>query len=182
MKLKNAWGHLKTITAHKWLVMKNCFRIGLYRQGILHDLSKYGWTEFSTGIRYYQGNRSPNAAEREEKGYSQAWLHHKGRNRHHFEYWMDVSPRNREAGLTGVKMPLNYVMEMMMDRIAASKVYKGKEYTDGASWEYFCRSGEGALMHPETRALVERLLIMLRDEGEEKTFALIREMLRKKDY
>lgn len=182
MKLKNIWGHFRTITVHKWLVMKNCFRVGLYRQGILHDLSKYGWTEFSTGIRYYQGNRSPNAAEREEKGYSGAWLHHKGRNRHHFEYWMDASPGNREKKITGVKMPLNFVMEMMMDRIAASRVYKGAEYTDGVPWEYFCRSGEGTLMHPETRALVERLLIMLRDEGEEKTFALIREMLKRGDY
>ena len=79
-------------------------------------------------------------------------------------------------------MPLNYVMEMMMDRIAASKVYRGKDYTDGSSWEYFCRSKEYLLMHPETRALVERLLLMLRDEGEEKTFAEIRALLKKGSY
>ena len=59
--------------------MKNCFAVGLYRQGLLHDLSKYSWEEFATGVKYYQGNRSPNAAEKEEKGYSAAWLHHKGR-------------------------------------------------------------------------------------------------------
>ena len=182
MKLNHIWGHFKTITTHKWLVMKNCFRIGLYRQGLLHDLSKYGWTEFSTGVRYYQGNRSPNAAEREEKGYSAAWLHHKGRNRHHLEYWMDVSPKGKEAGMVGVKMPLNYVMEMMMDRIAASKVYRGKDYRDGWSWEYSSRRKEYVLMHPETRALVERLLLMLRDEGEEKTFAEIRALLKKGSY
>ena len=71
--------------------MKECFRVGLYRQGLLHDLSKYSWTEFRVGCRYYQGTRSPNNAEREDRGYSSAWLHHKGRNKHHYEYWLDYS-------------------------------------------------------------------------------------------
>ena len=87
----NAWEHFKTITYHKYLVMSGCFRVGLYRQGLLHDLSKYSWAEFRTGVFYYQGTRSPNAAEKEERGYSPAWLHHKGRNKHHFEYWTAVS-------------------------------------------------------------------------------------------
>ena len=79
-----AWHHFLTITQHKLLVMQNCFRVGLFKQGLLHDLSKYSPAEFLTGVHYYQGDRSPNAAEREEKGYSSAWLHHKGRNKHHF--------------------------------------------------------------------------------------------------
>lgn len=38
----NKWyAHLKTITRHKLLVMRHCFRIGLYWQGLTHDLSKY---------------------------------------------------------------------------------------------------------------------------------------------
>ena len=45
----NWWGHFHTITAHKFLVMKYCFKVGLYRQGLLHDLSKYGPTEFLVG-------------------------------------------------------------------------------------------------------------------------------------
>ena len=85
--------HFQTITKHKILVMQECFRVGLYRQGLLHDLSKYGWTEFRVGCRYYQGTRSPNNAEREDKGYSSAWLHHKGRNKHHYEF-----SRRRETG------------------------------------------------------------------------------------
>ena len=83
--------HFQTITKHKIYVMRECFRVGLYRQGLLHDLSKYSWTEFRIGCRYYQGTRSPNNAEREEKGYSSAWLHHKGRNKHHYEYWIDYN-------------------------------------------------------------------------------------------
>ena len=69
------WGHFKTITKHKLMVMKYCFRIGLYRQGLLHDLSKYSWTEFSVGCKYYQGNRSPNNAEREDTGLSLSLIH-----------------------------------------------------------------------------------------------------------
>ena len=78
------WLHLKTITRHKLLVMHYCFRIGLYKQGLLHDLSKYSPVEFLVGCKYYQGDRSPNNAEREETGLSLSWLHHKGRNRHHY--------------------------------------------------------------------------------------------------
>ena len=85
----NVWGHFKTITSHKLLVMKYCFQVGLYRQGLLHDLSKYTPTEFWRGAVYYQGNRSPNDEERRENGCSVAWMHHKGRNKHHYEYWTD---------------------------------------------------------------------------------------------
>ena len=94
-----AWKHFKTITRHKYLVMKGCFAVGLYRQGLTHDLSKYEPSEFLIGARYFQGDRSPNNAEREEKGYSSAWLHHKGRNRHHYEYWIDYSTRDVPAAL-----------------------------------------------------------------------------------
>ena len=73
------------------MVMKGCFSVGLYRQGIMHDLSKYMPSEFMVGAKYYQGTQSPNNAERADKGYSAAWLHHKGRNRHHYEYWLDYS-------------------------------------------------------------------------------------------
>lgn len=182
-KMRNAWGHFKTITTHKMLVMKYCFRIGLYRQGILHDLSKYSPAEFRTGILYYQGNRSPNAAEREEKGYSEAWLHHKGRNRHHYEYWVDAGKKGTK-GMVGIKMPLKYVMEMMMDRIAASRTYKGDAYDDGAAYEYYCRARnyEDMVIHEDTRKLLETLLLMLRDEGEEKTFAYMRQLLKRGTY
>ena len=109
--------HLQTINHHKYLVMKECFEVGLYKQGLLHDMSKYSPTEFLVGCKYYQGNRSPNNAEREATGYSRAWLHHKGRNKHHYEYWIDYSVTPGE-GMVGLKMPLRYVVEMFMDRIA----------------------------------------------------------------
>ena len=173
-------GHLRTITAHKLRVMKYCFRVGLYRQGLLHDLSKYSWTEFRVGCRYYQGNRSPNNAEREDRGYSSAWLHHKGRNKHHYEYWIDYS-LDGSGSLTGMKMPVRYVVEMFMDRIAASRVYMGDSYTDSAPLNYYLQGKAGSLMHRETRELLERLLFMLAEQGEDSAFRYIRrEVLRKK--
>lgn len=174
------WKHFKTITQHKILVMKNCFRVGLYMQGILHDLSKYTPSEFFVGARYYQGDRSPNNAEREARGYSAAWLHHKGRNKHHYEYWIDYSSKAIKGGVAPVKMPVRYVVEMMMDRIAASKVYNGKNYRDSFPLEYFLKGKENAPMHKDTKELLEMLLRMLAEKGEDKTFCYIKnELLRK---
>ena len=180
MQLANAYHHFITITTHKLTVMDLCFRIGLIRQGILHDLSKYSPEEFRTGILYYQGIRSPNAAEKREKGYSGAWLHHKGRNKHHYEYWIDVDP-GRDFTFQGVKMPLNYVLEMVCDRIAASKVYNGDRYNDAIPWEYYQARSEAPRLHPETRALLEKLLIMLRDEGEFRTLGYMRWLMKHPD-
>ena len=175
---KKTWGHLKTITHHRFLVMVGCFRVGLIRQGLTHDLSKYSPTEFWEGARYYQGNRSPNAAEREDKGYSEAWMHHKGRNRHHYEYWTDMNRQTRSY--ESVPMPKRYLAEMVMDRIAACKTYEGKAYTQASALNYFLKSRERELMHPKTREELEVLLRMLQDRGEGETFRYIRQMLKEK--
>lgn len=165
--------HLKTINNHKRLVMKYCFKAGLYKQGLLHDLSKYSWTEFSVGAKYYQGNRSPNDAEREDKGYTSAWLHHKGRNKHHLEYWIDYS-MDRSQGLTGCRMPEKYVVEMFCDRIAASRNYNRDTYTDRMPLDYYMRGRAKTLLHPESAELLETMLNLLADKGEDYTFDYIR--------
>lgn len=172
-----AWKHFCTITYHKLLVAKGCFKVGLYRQGLLHDLSKYSWTEFRVGAKYYQGTRSPNNAEREEVGYSSAWLHHKGRNKHHLEYWLDYVG-GEECGFGGMRMPDKYIVEMFMDRIAASKVYMGERYTDSSPLEYY-QKGK-VILHKEVRDLLEHLLHMLAEKGEEDTFRYIRREILKK--
>ena len=157
--------HYKTIRHHKMLVMKNCFRCGLYWQGLTHDLSKLAPVEFWAGAKYWQGTCSPNNAQRQAEGYSAAWLHHKGRNKHHLEYWIDYAPDGDHA-IAGMRMPARYVAEMVCDRIAASKNYKGDKYTDAAAWEYYDRSRDHYILHPETRKELETCLLILRDEGE----------------
>ena len=170
------WLHFKTITKHKFLVMSYCFRIGLYKQGLLHDLSKYSPTEFLVGCRYYQGNRSPNNAEREATGVSLAWLHHKGRNRHHYEHWVDYSLDDPHI-LMGAPMPRKYVAEMVVDRISASRTYLGEAYTCQAPLAYYLKSKEKLwFVHPETKRDLEALLRILSDHGEEKMLHYIKKV------
>ena len=166
------WQHFKTITHHRLLVMAGCFRVGLYWQGLVHDLSKYSPTEFFTGAKYFQGNRSPNTAEREDKGFSEAWMHHKGRNRHHYEYWTDMNRQTR--CYESVPMPRKYLVEQVMDRWAACMVYQGKNYTAESALAYFEKSRERELMHPKTRQELELLLTMLKEQGEKEAFRYMR--------
>lgn len=177
----NFHGHLKTILHHKRLVRSYCFRAGLYRQGITHDWSKYHPVEFWNGVRYYQdGKRSPNFGEKAGHGYSSAWLHHKGRNRHHFEYWIDFT-LDPSQGLQGMPMPTRYVLEMFCDRVAASKNYNREHYDDSFALAYYEKNKDHYILHKNTKALLEQLLQMLAREGEEKTFQYIRREIPWKD-
>ncbi len=166
--------HFCTITRHRHTVLAHCFKAGIPFRGLLHDLSKYSPSEFIGGAKYYQGNRSPNERERELFGYSKSWMHHKGRNRHHFEYWNDVNPATKLY--EPVKMPAVFLKEMFCDRVAASKIYQGDKYTNAHPFEYFSRGNARLYMHKETATMLEKLLIMLKDEGEDATFAYIRKM------
>ncbi|MGN0384208.1 MAG: DUF5662 family protein [Eubacterium sp.] len=165
--------HFITITKHRHMVIANCFRAGIGWQGLAHDLSKYTPTEFVSGARYYQGTRSPNDGEREVHGYSKAWLHHKGRNKHHFEYWTDYG---EGRGVIPVKMPTKYVVEMFCDRVAASKVYMKENYKDDSPLKYFLNAKATRVIHPQTSDQIEELLRMLADKGEKETFKYIRKM------
>lgn len=170
-----AWEHWKTITHHKNMVRAGCFKVGLYRQGIMHDWSKYTPTEFLVGCKYYQGNMSPNNAERADKGYSTAWLHHKGRNKHHLEYWIDYSASDKGHGrMTGMKMPLKYVVEMFIDRISASKNYQKENYTDRSALTYYEKGKGHYMMHKDTEAMLVYLLTMLAVKGEKETFRFVK--------
>lgn len=179
--LHNFNGHLHTVNSHRRLVRKYCFMLGLYRQGIMHDLSKYSPSEFIPGVKYYQdGHRSPNNAQREDEGVSKAWLHHKGRNKHHFEYWIDYDVDGNSTILAGMKMPVKYVAEMFCDRVAASRIYNKDKYKDSDPLDYYIKGLGHYIMHPETDALLHNLLKMLADKGEEYTFAYIKANVLKK--
>lgn len=168
--------HFYTITRHRHRVIRHCFRAGIGLGGLKHDLSKYSPAEFFVGARYYFGTHSPNDGERARRGYSRAWLHHKGRNRHHFEYWSDYNPQTRVV--EPVKMPVRYVAEMFCDRLAASKVYRGEAFQPGDPYEFFLKGkGRQLLIHPRTYALLEFILVKLRDEGEDAAFDYIRREL-----
>lgn len=158
----NFFKHLKTVSRHRREVRRLCFKCGLIKQGILHDLSKYSRAEFRPGVKYFQGNRSPQAKERELIGYSAAWLHHKGRNRHHFEYWTDYADGRKIY----VEMPVRYFAEMICDRIAASKIYLKDKYTDAVPLEYFEQKTDKEGMNEKTAENLRYFLTMLKEKGE----------------
>ncbi len=170
--------HFNTITKHRHRVIVHCARAGILWQGLRHDLSKYSPIEFWAGAKYYFGNRSPNEGEREVYGYSPAWMHHKGRNKHHFEYWTDYNPKAKQV--MPVKMPERYVVEMFCDRVAASKIYRGKDYVDRDALDYYDRGRAQYMMHPDTAVLLRYLLAMLAELGEDAAFAHVKSMRRRK--
>lgn len=163
-------GHFTTITKHKLTVTLLCFKLGLYKQGLLHDLSKYSWLEFSSGVKYYQGHRSPIDQEKAILGYSLGWQHHKGRNKHHWEYWLD---KNCE-GIFCHKIPYNYVLEMLCDRVAACKIYQKDKYTQASAYDYFMNGTDRLYINQETSKLLETILLMVKQKGEEYTFTYLK--------
>ena len=164
--------HLHTIGRHRRQVIRHCRKAGIFFQGLFHDLSKLSPTELFPSVKYYQGTRSPNEREREIFGYSRAWMHHKGRNKHHFEYWNDLNTTTKRY--EPVPMPARYVVEMFCDRVAACKIYRGKEYKDSAALEYFLRGNARAKMHETTADMLEEWLRMLAEKGERETFEYIK--------
>lgn len=168
----NVIGHFKTITKHRHEVRKLCFKIGLYWQGMTHDLSKYSFPEFIDGCRYYQGDRSPNDIQRRTEGYSSAWMHHKGRNKHHFEFWYDYEMASKK--IVPMPMPDRYIKEMFCDRVAASKTYGGASYTQSSPLQYLTQSTASQKMTEDTYRKLLFLLNMLAKKGEKETLAFMR--------
>ena len=175
--------HFRTVSEHRRMVRQGCFRVGLYLQGITHDLSKYSPSEFFVGAKYYQGFRSPNNAEREKKGYSEAWMHHKGRNKHHYEYWTDYKPSKKGDGgehiIRPARMPKRYLVEMYVDRVAASTIYNKGHYTCDMPLKYYQKGDYTHLIEDHTRAELEKLLKMLASNGPEVTESYIRNVILK---
>lgn len=164
--------HFITISKHRHEVIRLCFKAGIGFQGLFHDLSKYSPTEFIPGARYYTGSESPNNGERRESGFSLAWMHHKGRNKHHFEYWYDYDMVTKK--IVPMPMPDRYIKEMFCDRVAASKTYGKDKYTDASPLEYLTKSTAHEKMTEETYGKLLYLLTMLAEKGERETLAFMR--------
>lgn len=162
--LKNVIKHFLLITHHKWVVFKLCCKIGEPWRGLLHDLSKYSPTEFIESVKYYVGTHSPITEAKKDKGYSEAWLHHKGRNKHHSEYWIDY-----DAKLITPIMPYKYAAEMICDKIAAGMTYKGKEWTKEYELEYWNKEKEVIKINPKIADFVTEVLEQVAKNGIDKT-------------
>ena len=173
-KWQRFWGHLRTVQKHRKMVRKLCFKCGLYWQGLTHDLSKYSHTEFWNGVKYFTGTASPHVGERKAKGYSDAWLHHHNRNKHHAEYWVDI----KDGKSIPISIPLKYLAEMICDRIAASKTYLGDKYTDSAPFDYYMSHRDENPFNLDTRFRLEHLLQNIKLSGLDVVLENIKQDLR----
>ena len=163
------YGHLGTVMKHKYYVFKYSCKLGIPIRGLLHDMSKFSPIEFWEGVKYYQGNRSPIDACKEENGYSLGWLHHKGRNKHHYQYWID----GIDKGGTPIKMPNKYVKELFADFLGACNAYCGKSFTyhnEVLWWEKKKGDNPKILIHPETKETIDHFMNLL-DIDEDLAFA-----------
>lgn len=118
--------------------------------------------EFWESVKYFQGDRSPYIYEKEHFGYAPGWLHHKGINKHHWEYWYDMI----NGKWTPLEMPFNYFVEMVCDRVGACRIYQKEHYTKESALQYYLSRGDRWAMHPETAKKLEDVLRDIADRGE----------------
>lgn len=152
MAFKNFFKHLHTIHTHRKWVRHYCFLLGMRWQGLTHDLSKYSPVEFWEGVKYYQGSRSPIDACKEANGYSMAWFHHRGRNKHHREFWVDKF----DKGTVAIRMPFKYVCEMICDWMAAGRAYMGKGFSYAREYDWYLK--QNMFIHPQTKRLADEIM------------------------
>lgn len=162
--LINAVKHFIVITHHKIVVLKLCIKAGIPWIGLMHDLSKYSPTEFVNSVKYFnQGTASPIQLEKKNNGYSIAWLHHKGRNKHHPEYWYD---NNSPMKLPII--PFKYACEMICDQLAAGIVYQGKHWTKDYQLNYWKRQREDFLLNEKLKKFEDNILGQVAENGIDK--------------
>lgn len=172
--VKNFLGHLSVVLKHKWRVFINCTKCGIPFRGIVHDMSKFSPTEFFESVKYFQGNRSPIGACRREIGVSYAWLHHKGRNKHHIEYWLD-----QECSIQPL-MPYKYAVECVCDKLAATRVYAGKNYSYDLPLLHWKKYGCKVKGNEKTMQFIEEVFIDVEMHGEK--FVLNKKYMKNKFY
>lgn len=162
--IKNILGHTKTVTKHKWIVFKLACSVGIPWRGFWHDFSKFSPTEFGESIKYYVGVHSPITEAKKDKGYSDAWLHHKGRNKHHLEYWIDF-----DAKPVVPVIPYKYAVEKVCDDLSAGMVYNGKNWKQDTQYNYYMLQREKVLVHPKIDNFLTEVFQQVKENGVKQT-------------
>ena len=161
--VSNIFKHIKLVSKHKWLVFKFSCKLGIPFRGFMHDFSKFSIQEFCESVKYYHGSLSPITMCKKDLGYSPAWLHHKGRNKHHFEYWEDLSKFQR----IGVFPPYKYIVEAVCDKIGAGKTYNRDKWTQQEPYDYWTNIEKKAPVtkHHATIEFMDIVLKKIADGG-----------------
>lgn len=161
--IKNIVKHTKLVLKHKWLVFKLCTKIGMPFRGLKHDMSKFSPIEFWESVKYYNGEKSPILFCKKANGYSKAWLHHKGRNKHHSEYWYDIT-----APEPTPIIPYKYVAEMICDKLSASITYNGKNWTNSSELEYWLKARDLETINQKVSNMLTEVFEQVAKDGIDK--------------
>lgn len=157
---KNFFKHLHVVNSHRWKVFLFSCKVGIPLQGLVHDMSKYSYLEFSISQKYYQGTSSPIFEERKHNNsYSEVAVHHQNNNKHHYEYWIDVY----KGEILIKNMPFKYALEMVIDMISASMTYQKKNFVRGYVLDYFNERKDKYLMHPGTKDFITYTLNLYKE-------------------
>ena len=165
MNILNIFRHTKLVLRHKWIVFKLCCKVGIPWRGFMHDWSKFSPEEFWESVKYYDGHKSPIIVCKKHNGYSKAWLHHKGRNKHHPEYWIDSSLPEK-----AIIMPYQYAAEMVCDKMAAGIIYNGPNWTRETQLNYYLKERKTSVVHPQIDQFLLEVFTQVSQNGIDKTF------------
>lgn len=176
--IRRFFGHLWTVLRHKYWVFIFACKCGIPIRGFFHDFSKFSPVEFFESVKYFTGTDSPINKAKKEKGYSKAWFHHRGRNKHHYEYWVDWL----DSGGIPVKMPYKYVVEMICDYLAAAITYRQGEFSYLKEYQWWEHREMYANMHKDTKKLVTSIFTSLITVDDNVVFKRIRSGYYKKIY
>lgn len=160
MIILNVFRHIKTVMTHKFYVFIFACKAGIPFRGLVHDMSKFSPSEFFESVKYYQGNGSPISAAKKENGYSKAWLHHKGRNKHHWQYWYDSQTYDKTPII-----PYKYTVEMICDTLAAGKTYKGKNWKKDYQLSYWNKERKTVKMNECIQNVLTEVYTQVASEG-----------------
>ena len=162
--IKNIFKHFRTIIVHKYYVFVFACKAGIPFRGLIHDMSKFSLTEFVESVKFYQGDKSPITAAKKANGYSKAWLHHKGRNKHHWQYWYDSMAFDKTP-----LIPYKYTVEMICDTLAAGKTYQGKNWDKSYQLKYWENEQKHVCMNESIKNILTEVYTQVSLNGVNKT-------------
>lgn len=164
--VKNLWYVLK----HKYYVFIECCKLGIPFRGIIHDMSKFRPSEYKYYALYFFNKKLPEwdyakrvfpsfpykyTKEGVKEGFDIAWLHHHRRNKHHWQYWLEVSVDNNDIiNVVPIEMPLKVAKEMLADWRGAGRSITGKDDT----FDYYMKNRNKIILHDNTRKWIEEQL------------------------
>jgi hypothetical protein len=161
--MKEYFLHIYYLMRHKYFVFVECFKMGLFWQGITHDLSKLSPTELGPYSRMFYTDKKP---IRDKTGYYKpydtgneefelAWLNHTRKNKHHWQFWVLPHDRNDEGCEKIFDMPEKYALEMIADWMGAAKAQRNNH----TALEWYNVHKHKLGLSTKTREFIEKKLL-----------------------